>query len=220
MRKWIPVALIALIFVAPAAIAGSGDLPEADQARLDAAADDTARVEILKGIVAERPQDAAAHYQLGNAWYDVGQLDQAIASYRDALALDQELVGAYVNLGSALDEMGELNDALTAYEAALKLQPDDPRTLCNIGGVYFQKKRMEKAIEHFQRALEVDPQSQLAHYNMAIAFADSEIYDEAIVEWKAAVAIDPDSDIGQRSADNIEIIQQMLAAETPDFGGR
>ncbi|RKZ13284.1 hypothetical protein DRQ32_01870, partial [bacterium] len=65
-----------------------------------------------------------------------------------------------------------------------------------------------------------DPTSQLAHYNMAIAFADAEIYREAIHEWEAAAALDPDSDVGRRSADNIEIIRQMMTAEMPEIEGR
>lgn len=214
--------LLTIVLLAPA-LAGavsSGDLPEADQARLDAAADDQARHEILVGLVSERPDDAAVQFQLGNVLYDLGQLDAAIEAYRKAIVLDDQLVGAYVNLGSAHDELGRLDDAMAAYEAALRLAPDDPRTLCNLGGVYFQKRRHEKAVELFQSALEADPKSQLAHYNLAIAFADAEIYREAIHEWETAVALDPDSDIGQRSADNIEIIRQMMDTDTPELGGR
>lgn len=213
--------VMAILLVPVAALAQTtGDLPGAEQARLDAAPDDAARLEFLQGLAAQRPGDAAVQFQLGNVLYDLGQLEDAIAAYRQAIVLDDQLVGAYVNLGSAQDELGRLDDALSAYEAALRLAPDDPRTLCNLGGVFFQKRRYEKAVEYFQAALEADPQSQLAHYNMAIAFADAEIYREAIREWEAAVAIDPSSDIGQRSADNIEIIHQMLETGTPELEGR
>jgi tetratricopeptide (TPR) repeat protein len=198
----------------------SGDLPDAEQAQLDAAANDQARYAILEGLVAARPGDPVVHFQIGNTLYDMGQLEPAIGSYRKAIELDDQLLGAHVNLGSALDELGRLDDALAAYESALALDPKDARTLCNIGGVYFQKRRMERALQYFQDALDVDPQSQLAHYNMAILFADAEIYREAVAEWEAAVAIDPDSDIGRRSADNILIIREMMAAEMPNIDGR
>lgn len=213
--------LVAVLSLPLAALAQTtGDLPDADQARLDAAADDQARLEILTEMATERPDDAAVQFQLGNVLYDLGQLEPAIEAYRQAIVLDDQLVGAYVNLGSAQDELGRLDDAMSSYEAALRLSPDDPRTLCNLGGVYFQKRRYEKAVDLFQQALASDPQSQLAHYNLAIAFADAEIYREAINEWNAAVEIDPDSDIGQRSADNIEIIKQMMDTSTPELGGR
>jgi tetratricopeptide (TPR) repeat protein len=198
----------------------SGELPEADQARLDAAADDQARHEILSAMVADRPADPAVQFHLGNVLYDLGQLEAAIEAYRAAIALDDQLVGAFVNLGSSLDEIGKLDDAITAYDAALKLDPNDPRTLCNMGGAYFQKRRYEKALQFFQDALAADPKSQLAHYNIAIAFADAQIYREAIVEWEAAVALGADTDIGRRSADNIEIIEQMMTSDIPDIGGR
>jgi tetratricopeptide (TPR) repeat protein len=215
--------LVAGLFSLLPAAAGAvtpGDLPDAEQAQLDAAANDQARYAILEGLVAARPGDSVVHFQMGNTLYDMGQLEPAIGSYRKAIELDDQLLGAHVNLGSALDELGRLDDALAAYESALALDPKDARTLCNIGGVYFQKRRMERALQYFQDALDVDPQSQLAHYNMAILFADAEIYREAVAEWEAAVAIDPDSDIGRRSADNILIIREMMAAEMPNIDGR
>jgi tetratricopeptide (TPR) repeat protein len=212
--------LVALFMAAPVLAASSGDLPEADQARLDAAADDQARLTIMEQLAAERPNEAPVQFHLGNTLYDLGQIDGAIAAYRKAVSIDDQLLGAYVNLGSALDESGKLEDALAAYETALTIDDSDARLLCNIGGVYFQKRRIDRALENFQRALEADPQSQLAHYNLAILFADAEIYREAIAEWEAAVAIDANSDIGRRSADNIIIIREMMAAEMPEVDGR
>jgi len=213
--------LIGLILLPVLAFAvSSGELPDADQALLDAAATDQARFEILTAMVAERPDDAVVQFQLGNVLYDLGQLEASIEAYRAAITIDDQLVGAYVNLGSAHDELGRLGDAITAYEAALKLDHTDARTLCNMGGAYFQKRRYEKAMQYFLDALVADPDSQLAHYNIAIAFADAQIYREAIREWQAAVDIDADSDIGQRSADNVEIIKQMMSAEIPDVEGR
>jgi tetratricopeptide (TPR) repeat protein len=212
--------LVALLLAVPAFAVSSGDLPAAEQARLDDAADDQARLAILEQLAAERPGDAPVQFHLGNTLYDLGQLDGAVAAYRKAISIDDQLLGAHVNLGSALDESGKLDEALAAYETALAVDDSDARLLCNIGGVYFQKRRIDRALDHFQRALEADPQSQLAHYNMAILFADAEIYREAIAEWESAVAIDANSDIGRRSADNIMIIKEMMAAEMPEVEGR
>lgn len=212
--------LVALLVAVPAFAASTGDLPAAEQSRLDEAADDQARLAIMQELAGARPDDAAVQFHLGNVLYDLGQLDAAITAYRRAIEIDGQLLGAHVNLGSALDEMGKLEDALVAYEAALAVDDSDARLLCNIGGVYFQKRRVDQALDYFQRALEADPKSQLAHYNMAILFADAEIYREAIAEWEAAVEIDATTDIGRRSADNIMIIQEMMAAEMPEVGGR
>ena len=214
------IVLMALLVAAPAFAASSGDLPAADQARLDGAADDQARLAILQELAGQRPDDAPVQFHLGNTLYDLGQLDGAIAAYRKAIELDGQLLGAHVNLGSALDESGKLEEALAAYEVALTVDDTDARLLCNVGGVYFQKRRIDRALDYFQKALEADPQSQLAHYNMAILFADAEIYREAIAEWEAAVAIDANSDIGRRSADNIMIIREMMGAEMPEVDGR
>lgn len=219
-----PQAIMALVVLLLAAgFAGTGwaedtALDPAVEQHLKSLPDDLTRAEYLEGLLAESPDDATLHFGLGNVHFDLGQLDDAVASYEKSVELDPEFLKAYVNLGSAYDEMGLLDKALTTYEKALELDPNEEKTLCNIGGVYFKQRQIDKALASFQHALEANPGSQLAHYNLAILFADSGIYREAIMEWQAAVDIDPESDLGTRSRDNIEIIRQMQEAELPDLG--
>ena len=89
---------VILLVSAPALAVSSGDLPAADQARLDAAASDQAKLEILQELATARPDDAAVQFQLGNTFYDLGQLDTAIATYRKALQIDPGYVPALKSL--------------------------------------------------------------------------------------------------------------------------
>jgi hypothetical protein len=66
--------------------------------------------------------------------------------------------------------------------------------------------------------LEHDPASALAPYNLAIMFAESKMYREALREWELAVKHEPESDIGQRSRENIKIVQDLMNAPDPDLG--
>ena len=210
-------ALFALVLPAQAV---DTKLPDDLQQELDAMPDATSRVERMASLARQAPDDVRYAFHHANFLFDANQLQQAAAEYERAIELAPDLVGAHVNLGSVYDELGLLDDALTSYGRALELEPGEDRTLCNMGNVYFKKRQYEKAIEYFDRALEANPQSQLAHYNMAILFADSEIYREAIAEFQKAVDIDPDSDLGQRSAENIGIIEQLLTVDDPELGDR
>ncbi len=209
--------VLALALGSSAAWAAKYDLPADMKAHLESLPDDNLRVEYLTKELAKSPDRVDLLFRLGNLYYDMTKMDDAVKNFERAVELDPQFVGALVNLGGAYDELGRLDDALEVYNKALAIEPDEDRTLCNIGGVYFRKRQYRAAIDHFEKALAANPKSQLAHYNLAILFADNQVYREAINEWQACVDIDADSDLGQRSQKNIEIIHQMMTAETPEL---
>lgn len=212
---WAPVLLLAAL--AAAAPPPGAQLPAELQRQLDSLPDATTRIDLLRSELAKEPDDHALLFALGNQLFDQGKLDEALTHLKKVTELKPEFIGGFINLGSVYDELGQLDQALQSYEKALALDPKDEKTLCNVGGVYFKKRQIEKALQSFQQALANNPKSQLAHYNIAILFADAGIFREAEAEWKKAVDIDPNSDLGQRSADNIKIIRDMMSAEVPQL---
>ena len=52
-----------------------------------------------------------------------GQLEQALAHYHQAIALEPTLAVAHCNLGNAYRELGQTQDAAVCYEAALAVDP-------------------------------------------------------------------------------------------------
>ena len=55
---------------------------------------------------------------------DLGKLDEAVASYQQALQRKPDLAETYSNLGVALKDQGKLDEALACYRRALELKPD------------------------------------------------------------------------------------------------
>ncbi len=152
-------------------------------------------------------------------------LDSAVVCYEKAIAADSTLVEGWVNMGLIWDDISDgrtpqaraaLTNAQEAYLKAIELAPEDEKARCNLGSLYFRRHQYPEAIEQFQAVLDNDPGSALAHYNMAIMFAESRMYREALVEWEAAVESDPDGDIGERSRENIQVIEQLMASEIPE----
>ena len=58
-------------------------------------------IEDAKEEVRMNPDNAVAHYNLGNAYYDSGMYEEAIESYKQAIRIDPGLAGAHVGLGTA-----------------------------------------------------------------------------------------------------------------------
>jgi tetratricopeptide (TPR) repeat protein len=68
-----------------------------------------------------KPNDAKAHLDRGIALYQKGDLDGAIAEYREAIRLKPVLADAHYNFGLALEAKGEKQAALEEYRKASEL---------------------------------------------------------------------------------------------------
>ena len=53
----------------------------------------------------------------------LARADEAIAAYRQALAIDPGALAAHVNLGNALQQTGDIDGAVAALETARALAP-------------------------------------------------------------------------------------------------
>jgi len=71
------------------------------------------------------PDNVEARTHLGTVAYFLGDLDEALHHYRQALALDPDYAPAYFEMGAALRfGSGDLQGAIDAWERFLKLDPE------------------------------------------------------------------------------------------------
>jgi len=200
-----------------------------------------AAIDTLRVLAAGDPPAATfAKYQLGNLYYAQAAdsartrgwndrfagayLDSAQGWFEAAIAADSSFVEAYVNLGALWDDRADMmasrqerqdreQMAEQLYLAALEIRPQDEKARCNLGSLYKRQNNLDAAMAEYLTVLEHDPRSALARYNLAILFATQRIYREAIREFELAVKYDPNGDIGERSRDNIRIIEDLMESE-------
>lgn len=84
---------------------------------------------ILQTAMASRQQLDALYYQLGNVYYDAGDLDAAEQAYRRVIELNPNHVNAHHNLGVLLKRTGRLGEAVQVRRRGLRIklsgaQPD------------------------------------------------------------------------------------------------
>ena len=77
---------------------------------------------------------------LANAFMELGQLDEAVKSYKAALKLKPDFVEAINNLGITFFKLYQLDDAIRCYERALALDPDFADAHNNIGIVFVRAR--------------------------------------------------------------------------------
>jgi tetratricopeptide (TPR) repeat protein len=81
---------------------------------------------LLRQALVRRPLEPAFHAALGNALARAARHEEALASYRTAVALNPGLIELRLNVGHALRALNRPAEALAAYEALLAKHPSHP----------------------------------------------------------------------------------------------
>ena len=89
-------------------------------------------------------------YNMGNAYSDLGDYENAIDSYRQAIKLDPTLSKPHNNLGLAYAALGRLAEAKAEFAEAVRLKSDYAEAQYNLGVAYLQLGRKQDAEEQKQ----------------------------------------------------------------------
>ncbi len=138
------------------------------------------------------PNDAEAHYRLGNALRDRGRLVEAEASYRRAVAIKPDYAEAHNNLGNILQRQGRSNEAEASFRRVLAIRPNFALAHNNLGNILRQQGRTNEAEASYRRALALKPDFVLAHNNLGTTLSDLWRLKEAEASYRRALAIMPD----------------------------
>ena len=92
------------------------------------------------------PDDARAALARAVALHQAGNLEAAVAAYRESLALAPSVEGRS-NLGAVLAALGRYGEAIEAYRGALALAPGDGRIRYNLALAYYKSADLSRAAE-------------------------------------------------------------------------
>ena len=176
-----------------------------------------------------KPGEPYYHNNLGTSYRARGQLDAAIAEYREAIRLKPSDEMFHCNLAIVLVEKGAHEEALREYEEALRLNSHDYHSHFSLGNLLSRLERVDEAIAEYERAIEADPERPEAHFNLAARYWDRNRVTEAAAHYEKALAgeLEPRAAagahvrLGALSTDGKEwekAEQHLLAAldQTPD----
>ena len=65
-----------------------------------------------------------------------GDLEAAVAAYREALEVDADFADAWEGLSMALSDLGRFDEAIVAAERVVTLMPDELLSYTNISRIY------------------------------------------------------------------------------------
>jgi tetratricopeptide (TPR) repeat protein len=100
-------------------------------------------------VVELAPDWIEAHINLGVAYYQLGQLSDARASFFNAVQLDPMNGISRYNLGCTLEELGELEEAIEHLQRAARAMPAHADVHFNLALAYEKRAERRRAREHW-----------------------------------------------------------------------
>ena len=140
-----------------------------------------------------KPDYAEAHYNLGIAHKDLGQLDDAVKSYEQTLAIKPDYVEAHNNLGLTLKDLGQRDAAINFFKQALVIKPDYAEAHNNLGNTLKDLGQLDVAVKTLEMAITIKPDFAEAHYNLGAALEGLGQLDEALASYDRAFVLKPDT---------------------------
>jgi hypothetical protein len=145
----------------------------------------------------------------GSEQLKAGQLDQAQASFRQALALEPENSRVLALLGLTYFRAGQFSDAQPIYEKLVELAATDPSHRLNLGLVYLKVNEHEKAINALEASRALDPSQGRAVNYLGLAYARAGRYAEAyrsfLIAGQNELATEIEANLTQGERDGIHL---------------
>ena len=157
----------------------------ADFRRKAHAEDLAAYTRLLKGD----PANPLRHDAVASLYLDAGQLDEAIAEFRESLRLNRESAPTHYNLGFALSARGRRDEAITAFEEALRIDPGYAQAHNNLGALLQLAGQPDAALEHYRRAAALRPDNVEARTNLGQLLSNRGRPAEAAAQFAEALAV-------------------------------
>ena len=135
---------------------------------------------------------AETYFLRGNASYDLGRYDLAIANYDKAIQLKPDYTEAYNNRGVAKAALGQHFVAISDYDKAIQLKPDYANAYNNRGVAKADLGQHFAAISDYDKAIQLKPDKADTYYNRGVAKAALGQHFAAISDYDKAIRLKPD----------------------------
>jgi tetratricopeptide (TPR) repeat protein len=179
-------------------------------------------IRIERRALAIDPDLADAHTWLGAALLNLGRVDEAMASMREAIRLEPDNGQAHQALARAYwVGKGDFAAAIPEFERAIALNPDAGYSYLQLGLLLAWEGQYERAEEVCKRAVELQDQYISGNAGLQVVGANGRLgyvyylqgrYDDALREYERGLAFVGSSDHALKDRTAIELTVKIGAA--------
>ena len=160
-------------------------------------------VETLRKVVADKPNDAVAHNDLGWALRLNNDLKSAEVELRKAVELDPKMHQAHSNLSVVYFEQGKMQPALDQAQQSVNLDQSQPIYHVVLGNALSGVGDNKRAVEEYKLAISQKPNYENAYYNLGRVLEATGEKTEAGKVLAEALRLDPEDDRVMKILDRI-----------------
>lgn len=139
------------------------------------------------------PKNIKAADNLGLSYEALGKIEDALASYRTAIALDAGAAagnaGPYLNLGTLLVENDRSSEAVPYLLQVVRIAGTDARAHRELGKAYLLLNRLEEAQTELENAVALAPENAPIHFLLAQVYRRRGLADRARMESERYIAL-------------------------------
>jgi serine/threonine protein kinase/tetratricopeptide (TPR) repeat protein len=135
----------------------------------------------LQAILKDYPDDVRAYAELAWHYKNQKKLDEAVAEFEKALAIDPKFGYALNLLAYTFAEMGQIEKAIQVFERYAAARPGDANPVDSMGDLYFMTGKFDLARAKYQQALAIKP-GFASTWKLAYLYAMDGDY-EATLRW-------------------------------------
>jgi type IV pilus assembly protein PilF len=166
----------------------------------------------FKKALAIKDNYAPAHNNLGNAYAQKEEWDNAIEQYKivisDLLYATPEF--PLSNLGKIYYQKKEYELSEKYYLQALNVKPDFFYALDGLAKTYMATGKASEAIEKLEKAAQLSPESAPIQFDLAKAYSLKGDFPKAYASYLKVVQLDPDSPLADQALREAERLKPLL----------
>jgi len=148
--------------------------------------------ESFRQVVASRPDDPDAYYNLGTLALRRHDFAEARQYLEQTLKLRSAYPEAWNNLGMMAAERGRIEEAVQDFQESLALRPKYAVALLNLGNIYRRMQSFGKAEESLLHAFDIQPDDPEVNYSLGMLYAQQNQVKKASDFLQKAIALRPD----------------------------
>lgn len=126
-----------------------------------------------------------SYFKQANKLKQQGKLEEAIASYHQAVEQNPNFYCYHHNLGETVTKLGRLDEAVTYYRRAIEINPKSTWSYYNLGVILAKLGREHEAILAYRKTIEIYPNSHIFYKHLGKTFYELAIQQnpESLDSW-------------------------------------
>ncbi len=158
---------------------------------------DNPKIEQNKDLIAE-----------GDENYKKKSYDEAIAKYKEALAINPSDEVTLLKIGNVYKLKNDEANAIEFYKKAIFVKPEYADGWFNLGLVYANQKNVAQSKECFQKAIGINSEYAYAYYALGFAYESEKNKEEAIKNYELFLKYNKDQSAVSAVEDRIKSLKK------------